>query len=163
MSTRLPKSLQLELKKRLPFESLEEETNLNILRTNDQFQNRLGRLLRQFGLTSSQYNILRILRGVGKPMSCLDIADRMIQVVPAMTGLIDRLEKQELVKRVRCTADRRVIFIELTEKAAELLKQVDQPLLDLHRKLVGHLTRVELKELSRLLEKARQSLRDESE
>jgi DNA-binding MarR family transcriptional regulator len=157
-----PNQLQRELKKKRPFESPEQEVNLNIIRTNDQFQNRFGRLFREFGLTSSQYNVLRILRGEGKPMPCLEIADRMVQVVPAMTGLVDRLEKQELVKRHRCLEDRRVIYIELTEKGLELLKQLDQPVIDLHRKLVGHLSRDELKELSRLLEKCRLSVSSES-
>ena len=91
--------LQNELKKKRPFDSPEQAAILNILRSSDQFQNRFGRLFRQFGLTPSQYNVLRILRGEGKPMPCLEIADRMIQVVPAITGLIDRLEKQQLVKR----------------------------------------------------------------
>ena len=150
--------LQHELKKRKPFESPEIEAILNILRTADQFQNRFGRLFREYGLTTSQYNVLRILRGEGKPLPSLEIADRMVQVVPAITGLIDRLEKQELVKRERCTEDRRVVYVELTKKAVELLKELDKPDVALHKQLIGHLTRKELKELSRLLEKARTSL-----
>ena len=149
--------LQRELRKKRPFESPEQEAVLNILRTNDQFQNRFGRLFREYGLTSSQYNVLRILRGEGKPLPCLEIGDRMIQVVPAMTGLLDRLEKQELIQRERCTADRRVVYVEITKKGIDLLKQLDQPVSDLHQHLIGHLNRTELKELSRLLEKARQS------
>jgi DNA-binding MarR family transcriptional regulator len=151
--------LQDELKKKRPFDSPEQEAILNILRTNDQFQNRFGRLFREYGLTSSQYNVLRILRGEGKPMPCLEIGERMIQVVPAMTGLLDRLEKQGLVRRERCTEDRRVVYVELTEKAKELLSQMDEPVDELHKQLMGHLTRPELKELSRLLEKARLSVR----
>ena len=153
-----PNQLQHELKKKHPFESSEQEATLTIIRTNDQFQNRFGRLFREHGLTSSQYNVLRILRGEGKPMPCLEIAERMVQVVPAMTGLIDRLEKQGLVRRDRCTEDRRVIFIELTDKGAALLQQLDGPVMELHRSLVGHLSQSELKELSRLLEKCRMSV-----
>ncbi len=149
--------LQRDLKKKRPFESLEQAAMLNILRTNDQFQNRFGRLFRAYGLTSSQYNVLRILRGEGRPMPCLEVADRMIQVVPAITGLIDRLEKQELVSRERCTEDRRVVYVEITEKALELLNKMDKPVNDLHKRLIGHLTRPELQELNRLLEKARTS------
>lgn len=150
--------LQHELKKKRPFESPEQEAVLNILRTSDQFQNRFGRLLREFGLTPSQYNVLRILRGEARPMPCLEIAARMIQVMPAITGLVDRLEKQELVERRRCVEDRRVVYIEITDKALALLIDLDEPVMDLHRNLIGHLSRSELKELSRLLEKARQSL-----
>lgn len=150
--------LQRELKKRRAFDSPQQEAVLNILRTNDQFQNRFGKLFRQYDLTSSQYNVLRILRGEGKPLPCREIGDRMIQVVPAMTGLIDRLEKQGLVRRERCAEDRRVIYIALTRKAAALLQKMAEPVLELERKLIGHLTRAELKELSRLLEKSRQSV-----
>lgn len=150
--------LQAELKKRRPFESPHQEAVLNVLRTNDQFQNKFGRLFRHYALTPSQYNVLRILRGEGKPMPCLEIASRMIQVVPAITGLIDRLEAQELVLRDRCIEDRRVVYITLTDKARKLLTQMDEPVMNLHRGLVGHLTQAELKELSRLLEKARERI-----
>jgi DNA-binding MarR family transcriptional regulator len=125
------------------------------LRTSDQLDNRLGRLFREHGLTSSQYNILRILRGEGKPLPSLEIADRMIQVVPAITGLIDRLESQELVTRRRCQEDRRVVYIEITEKATKVLADLDQPLDELHKSLMSNLNKNELSDLIRLLEKAR--------
>ncbi len=147
--------LQRELKKKRPFDSPEQEAVLNILRTNDQLQNRLGKFFREYGLTPSQYNVLRILRGEGQPMPSLEIGERMIQVVPAMTGLIDRLEKQGFVQRRRCHEDRRVVYVELTDKAKQLLAQIDGPLDALHSEVMGHLTHTELQELSRLLEKAR--------
>ena len=150
--------LQDELKKKQPFDLPEQEAMLNILRTSDRFQNRFGRLFREYDLTHSQYNVLRILRGERKPMPCLEIGDRMIQVVPAMTGLLDRLEKQGLVQRERCTEDRRVVYVDLTDAARELLKSMDDPVTELHKQLLGHLTQAELKELSRLLEKARISV-----
>jgi DNA-binding MarR family transcriptional regulator len=150
--------LQDELKKKRPFDLPEQEAMLNILRTSDQFQNRFGRLFREYDLTHSQYNVLRILRGEGRPMPCLEIGERMIQVVPAMTGLLDRLEKQGLVQRERCTEDRRVVYVELTDVARELLHRMDDPVNELHKQLIGHLTQGELKELSRLLEKARVSV-----
>lgn len=150
--------LQSELKKKRPFGSPEQEAILNLLRTNDQFQNRFLRLFRPHGLTPSQYNVLRILRGEGRPMPCLEVAERMIQVVPAITGLLDRLEKQQLVKRQRSTEDRRVVYVEITAKGLALLDEIDKPIDELHRSLIGHLTRSELKELSRLLEKARERL-----
>lgn len=147
--------LQKELKKKHPFSSPEQEAALNLLKTGDQFQNRFGRLFREYGLTPSQYNVLRILRGEGKPLPSLEIAERMIQVVPAITGLIDRLEKQGLVLRKRCENDRRVVHVSITDKALNILKQIDAPLHDLHQQLLGHLTRTELKQLNALLTKAR--------
>ena len=157
-----PPSLHQELRKKRPFDSAEEEANLNIARTSDQIQNRFGKLFREFGITPSQYNVLRILRGEARPLQCAEITERMVQVVPAMTGLLDRLEKQGLIVRTRSTDDRRVIFVEPTARALDLLKRLDQPVLRLNEKLLGHLTKTELKELSRLLEKARQAIAEES-
>ena len=150
--------LQRELKKKRPFDSPEQEAVINLLRTSDRFQNQFGKLFRQFGITASQYNVLRILRGEGQPMPCLEIADRMIQVVPAITGLLDRLEKQEFVVRRRCSEDRRVVYVELTDKARELLAKMDEPVMEMHRQLIGHLSPQQLKQLSRLLEQARRSV-----
>lgn len=150
--------LQHELKKKRPFESPEQEATLNILRTGDQLQIRFARLLREQGLTPSQYNILRILRGEGKPLPILEIASRTIAVVPGITGLIDRLEQAGFVNRVRCETDRRVIYVALAEHGTRTLAALDEPLNALHRKLLGHLTQAELKELSRLLEKVREPL-----
>lgn len=149
-------SLQRELKKKRPFESLEQEAMLNIVRTNDQHQIRFARLFRQHDLTLSQYNILRILRGEGAPLPSLEIASRTVTVVPGITGLIDRLEKSGFVVRERCAKDRRVIYVDLTEKGKKTLAELDEPLQELHQKLIGHLSKAELKELIRLLEKARE-------
>ena len=151
-----PGKLQQELKKRLPFQSLEQEAILNLARTNDQVQILFERLFRGYDeLTPSQYNILRILRGEGQPMQILEIAERTITVVPGITGLIDRLERKGLVRRERSTEDRRVIYVSITDKALEVLARIDAPLIKLHQDVVGSLAREELVELVRLLEKIR--------
>src|SRR5438034_6539855 len=106
--------LQHELKKKRPFESPEQEAALSLLRTNDQLQIRFTRLFRAHGLFPSQYNVLRILRGEGKPLPVLEIAARTVTVVPGITGLIDRLERAGFVHRVRCETDRVVIYVVLT-------------------------------------------------
>src|SRR5580692_5802847 len=132
--------LQHELKKKRPFESPGQEATLNIVRTSDRLQIRCARLLREHDLTPSQYNVLRILRGEGKPLPILEIASRTITVVPGITGLIDRLEKAGLVSRLRCEKDRRVIFVALTDQATKTLADLDEPLIALHQKLLGHLS-----------------------
>jgi DNA-binding MarR family transcriptional regulator len=151
-------TLQRELKKKKPFDVPEQEALLNLLRTADQLQIRFARLFRRFGLTPQQYNILRILRGEAKPLPILEIASRMITVVPGITGLIDRLEAAGLVQRKRCEEDRRVVYACITERATALLADIDRPLIDLHKELLGHMDRTELEQMSRLLEKARESL-----
>ena len=147
--------LARELKKRKPFELPEQEAYLNLIRTADQLQIQFVRLFRTHGITVQQYNILRIVRGEGQPLPVLDIAKRMVTVVPGITGLIDRLEEAGLVERKRCERDRRVVYVGTTAKGLKTLESLDRPVLELHRKLLGHLARAELKELIRLLEKAR--------
>src|SRR3989440_1182600 len=149
--------LQHELKKKRPFESPAEEAALNIVRTSDQVQIRCARLLREYGLTSpTQYNILRILRGEGKPLPILEIASRTITVVPGITGLIDRLEQAGVVNRARCEKDRRVIYVALADRGTTTLAALDEPLIALHHKLLRPLSQAELREVIRLLAKVRE-------
>jgi MarR family transcriptional regulator, 2-MHQ and catechol-resistance regulon repressor len=155
--------LQHELHKKQPFTSREEEAALNLARTNDQLHIRFVRLFREHGgLTASQYNILRILRGEGAPMRCLDIAARTVTVVPGITGLVDRLTAAGLVERERSVRDRREVYVSITEKGLKVLADLDEPVLELNRRALGHLSREELAELIRLLEKARQGAGDEA-
>jgi MarR family transcriptional regulator, 2-MHQ and catechol-resistance regulon repressor len=154
----VPSKLQREIKKRGPFASLEQEVLLNIARTDDQLQVRGERLLRDYGLTGAQYNILRILRGEGGPLPMQEIASRTVKVVPGITGLVDRLEAGGFVRRERSTEDRRVIFVSITARALETLARVDEPILAHEKKLLGHLSPAEQRELIRLLEKIREHL-----
>lgn len=149
--------LQAELKKRLPFARVEEEAVLNLARTSDQVQHRFEQLFRAHSLTGPQYNILRILRGEGKPLPILEIASRMITVVPAITGIIDRLERAELVVRRRCDKDRRVVYVELTAAGAARLGDIDAPLETLHRAAMAGLSESEQRQLIGLLERIRET------
>ncbi len=150
--------LHRELKKRGPFASLEQEAILSIGRTADQLFIRAERLLREHGLTGPQYNVLRILRGEGKPLPMQEIASRTVQVVPGITGLVDRLETAGLVRRERSTEDRRVIFVGITPTGLELLAKLDAPLPALEKKLLAGLAQGELRQLNDLLEKIRDHL-----
>jgi MarR family transcriptional regulator, 2-MHQ and catechol-resistance regulon repressor len=150
--------LQSELKKRRPFDSPEQEASLSIARTADRFGICFSRLFREFGLTPSQYNVLRILRGEGSPLPILEVADRMLAAVPGITGLIDRLEGMGHITRDRSTEDRRVVFVAITPKGLGLLGKLDEPVAALHKRLLGHMSPTELRQLIGLLEKARQPL-----
>jgi DNA-binding MarR family transcriptional regulator len=147
--------LRNELKKKAAFASEEEELYINILRTGDRLQIHFERLFRDFGLTPSQYNILRILRGEGAPLPILEIAGRTITAVPGITGLIDRLEKAGFVARKRCAEDRRVIYVAISARGLKTLGDLDGPLVELHRKLLGHLSRNDKKAAIELMEKCR--------
>ena len=152
------RNLKDELKKRGPFASPAEEATLSLVRTHDRLMLRCARLFREFGLTPSQYNILRILRGEGKPLPILEIAERTITVVPGITGLIDRLEAAGFVARQRCEEDRRVIFVALTAKGNAILADLDEPIRKLHALAHGRLSAAEIDKLIGLLAKVRASL-----
>ena len=151
--------LQHELKKKRPFESPEQEAILSIARTTDRFGSASPGCSGSIGLTPSQYNVLRILRGEGKPLPILEIAGRTITVVPGITGLIDRLEARAWSPGTRCDEDRRVVYVAITTKGLRPLATLDEPLGALHQQLMGHLSQGELKDLIRLLEKVRQQVR----
>jgi DNA-binding MarR family transcriptional regulator len=150
--------LQQEIKKKQPFDCPEQEAALNLVRTQDHIFVEFTRLFNEHGISPQQYNVLRILRGAGgEGLPCLEIADRMITRMPDITRLVDRLEEAGLVVRSRCRQDRRMVFVKITPPALELLARLDKPVLDLHKRTLGHLTRAELAELNRLLVKARRA------
>lgn len=150
--------LQDELKRPVPYASIQQETLLNLLRAGDQIENRLARLFRAHGLTVSRFNVLRSLAMADRPLTCGEIAERMIQIVPAITSLVDQLEKHSLVKRQRCSADRRVVYVSITSHGRKLSDSLAPSLLDLEKRLLKKLTAAELKSLLGLLEKTRESL-----
>lgn len=147
--------LQHELGKRNPFESLEQEATLNLLRTQDYLATEFTRLFEAHGLSGPQYNVLRILRGHGGGVPSNVIAGQMITRMPDITRLVDRLEKAGYVERGRIPEDRRVVLVKITPAGLELLRRLDQPVLDLHKQLLAHLSAAELEQLNALLVKAR--------
>ena len=144
-----------EQKTKRPVDTPAQVAIQSIQRTNDQMLNRFSQLFREYDLTPSQYNLLGILCSAGQPMSTHEIARRMDQGQSGMSGILGRLEKQGLITRQRGMSDQRIIYVEPSKSAGEVLKRLDVPVSELHQQLIGHLTREELKELVRLLEKAR--------
>jgi DNA-binding MarR family transcriptional regulator len=155
--------LERRIGKREPFGTREEAALLALLRTSDRVQALFARLFREHGLTPAQYNVLRILRGEGKPTPILEIAGRMLTATPGITGLIDRLEKLGLVRRERCESDRRVIYVAVAPKALEVLGRLDEPVRELHRRLLSPLSRADLETLIRLLDAIREPIEGPAE
>src|SRR6266536_5283270 len=109
------RSLQAELKQKVPFTSREQEAYLSLLRTADALQSSMESKLKEFGLTGTQYNALRILRGAGADgLPCSEVGERMITRDPDITRLLDRLQKRGLVERARGRGDRRVVYGKIT-------------------------------------------------
>lgn len=155
MTGKLRKAIQ----QNKPFASLEAEAVLNIIRTADALGRNGAEFLKSFDLTSTQFNVLRILRGAcDQGLNCREISERMIKFDPDVTRLLDRLEVRGLVARSRDSKDRRVITVRITAAASDILKQLDQKMIDLHKQQIGHLGERRLKILIGLLETARESL-----
>lgn len=139
-----------------PTLTLEHRTFIALLRAADSLGQEVEQLLKAAGLTGAQFNVLRILRGAEpEGLPCRGIGDRMISHDPDMTRLLDRLEKRSLISRERQTDDRRVIKARITPQALSLLKTLDQPVRDLHKRQFRHMPSARLKILSDLLEEVR--------
>ena len=153
----MAKKLQAEIKQKAPFASVEEEVYLNLLRTGDAISQHVEKLLRASGLSGTQYNVLRILRGAGtQGLTCGATGERMVTHDPDITRLLDRLEKRKLIMRSRDTRDRRVVTTRITAQGLRLLATLDEPVAELHRTLFRHMGRQDLKKLSSLLEEVRE-------
>jgi DNA-binding MarR family transcriptional regulator len=149
-------SLQAELKQRAPFTSREEEAYLSLLRTADALQAQVEARLKEFGLTATQYNALRILRGAGpEGLPCREIGERMITRDPDITRLLNRLEDRGLVERTRARHDRRVIYGKITGAGLKLLREMDGPIEKHSREMLRHLGGEKLKQLIELLQLVR--------
>ena len=135
--------------------SREEMAFLDLLRTTDVLSRRLALLLKTEDVSSTQYNVLRILRGAPDGLACGEIANRMITRDPDITRLLDRLEKRGLVARCRETADRRMVLTRITPEGLALLARLDQPVQEVHRRQLGHLGRERLRALAELLSDCR--------
>jgi DNA-binding MarR family transcriptional regulator len=133
----------------------EEAAYIDLLRTTDQLARRLVPVLKDADLSSTQYNVLRILRGAGQELPCGEIARRMVTRDPDITRLLDRLEKRGLISRRRETKDRRTVLTRITREGLSLLARLDKPVREAHRGQLGHLGREQLRHLSELLRRAR--------
>jgi len=139
-----------------PVSSLEEEAFVALLRTADQLQGRAAEMFKPHGLSPTQYNALRILRGAGpEGLACSEVGERMINRDPDVTRLLNRLERRGLIQRSRGQKDRRVIKTRITQAGLDLLKSLNREVGQLHRRLLGHLGEKRLESLIGLLEAAR--------
>jgi DNA-binding MarR family transcriptional regulator len=154
--THMPRGLQAELKQKLPFTSREQETYLSLLRTADALQTQVESRLKEFGLTGTQYNALRILRGAGpEGLPCREIGERMITRDPDITRLLNRLEDRGFVERRRAKNDRRVIYGKITAAGLKLLREMDGPIDKHGREMLRHVGQEKLKQLIELLGQVR--------
>ena len=153
------RSLLEELRQSKPFESPAQEAILALYRTSDLLRRQFNRVIEPYGISSQQYNVLRILRGAGDAGTpTLDIAERMVEQTPGITRLLDRLEAKHLVRRRRCPEDRRQVLCWITEAGLELLEKLDKPVSTMGPHLVRSLSKEEVRHLIEMLERVRSGL-----
>jgi len=145
-------TLREDLRQNKPFTTVYEEAFLNVARTSARLGDTIEDLLKEHGITGTQYNVLRILRGAEPDGLCRnELRDRMITRMPDMTRLLDRMEEAGLVTRSREREDRRMVLTRITARGLELLDELDAPIAANHKAQLGHLTSTQLRSLIDLL------------
>jgi len=150
-------TLRDEIRQRKPFTSLEQEAHLNVVRTAALLTDDIEQLLKPHGITATQYNVLRILRGAEAEGMCRnEVRDRMLTRMPDMTRLLDRMEEAGWVTRSREHEDRRMVMTTITPAGRRLLEKLDDVVIERHKHRFRRLDEKQLRALIDLLTSVRQ-------
>src|SRR5258708_1591579 len=146
-----------ELRQTKPFATLEEEALLSIVRTSAVLMDDFEQRLKPYGITATQYNVLRILRGSEPAGLCRnDLRDRMLTRMPDVTRLLDRMEEAGLVERARGDEDRRMVGTRITKEALRLLAKLDKVVADDQKRRFHGVNAKQIQSLIDLLSALRQ-------
>jgi DNA-binding MarR family transcriptional regulator len=131
-----------------------QKAMINLTYTHNWMTERFKTMLDRFDLTAQQFNILRILRGAGEPLSTLQIRERMLDKMSDTSRIVDRLILKKLVKKSVCEHDKRLVDVVITEAGLNLLNQIDKLNHEIDN-IISNLTSEEAEQLNRLLDKMR--------
>jgi DNA-binding MarR family transcriptional regulator len=129
---------------------------INLIYTYNWLNEKMKKVFDNESVTAQQYNILRILRGAGKPISTLQIRERMLDKMSDTSRIVDRLVLKGLAKKTVCANDKRLVDVSISPKGKTLLEKIDLYEKDMDA-ILGNLTDAEAKSLNKLLDKIRQS------
>jgi DNA-binding MarR family transcriptional regulator len=150
------KDLRSEIKQTRPFASLTQEAYLSVGRTWARLEHEMGEALKPFGVTPTQYNVLRILKGAGPAGLCRsEIMERMIARVPDATRLLDRMEAAGLIVRARDAEDRRFVTTRITDEGVRLVAETEEPVMARHGTQFDGVTERDLRHLVKVLAQIR--------
>jgi MarR family transcriptional regulator, 2-MHQ and catechol-resistance regulon repressor len=138
------------------FRNEHQKAGINIIYTFNWLTEQMKNLFEQHGLTSQQFNILRILRGAGQPLSTLQIRQRMLDKMSDTSRIVDRLILKGVVKKVTSKTDKRLVDVSITDKGKKLLAKLDEHQDEMDG-VLSNLSDSEAKTLNKLLDKIRQS------
>ena len=134
-----------------------QKSTINLIYTYNWINEKMKQILDRFQITSQQFNILRILRGAGEPLSTLQIRQRMLDKMSDTSRIVDRMVIKELVKKVVRVTDKRLVDVTLAEKGDLLLKEIDK-FQDEMDSILKNLTEQEARTLNMLLDKIRNAV-----
>lgn len=129
---------------------------INLIYTYNWMNEKMKKLFDKEDITGQQYNILRILRGAGKPISTLQIRERMLDKMSDTSRIVDRLVLKGLAKKTVCKTDKRLVDVSISAKGKTLLEKIDEHEKDMDA-VFGNLSDAEAKTLNKLLDKIRES------
>lgn len=148
--------IQQEIKQTRPFKTIGQEAAVALLRTADAVKNNVAKAIEPHGITLQQYNVLRILKGsYPNPLPTLEIGERMIERQPGVTRLLDRLAAKQLVRRKRCTKDRRLMHCWITDAGLQLLENLDPAINQADSQAMSSLPESEMRQLLKILQAIR--------
>ena len=141
--------------------ALEQEAFISLVRGYECLWSEQNKFFQRFDITPQQFNVLKILASrsdEGNGVACQAIGEQLLNRVPDITRLLDRLEQAGLIWRERCCADRRVVRTHLTDAGRAKVQEIGQPLREALKARFGHMTADEVRELGRLLNKMREPM-----
>jgi len=146
-------ALENEINQR-KFRNEYQKSAINLVYTYNWVTERITRIFDEWDITAQQFNILRILRGAGQPLSTLQIRQRMLDKMSDTSRIVDRLVKKGLVKKGVCKMDRRLVDVIITDKGKKLLEKIDE-YSDQMDGIMKNLTEEDARTLNELLDKIR--------
>ena len=148
-----------ERKQQKPFGSAQHEAHANIVRTSNLLVGAFDQLLKPYGITGTQYNVLRILRGAEPEGLCRNaVRDRLLSRMPDATRLLARMERAGLVTRARADEDRRSVTTRISDKGQRLVDALDEKIAKEHQRRLGHLSQKQVRKLIKLLTLVRETI-----
>jgi len=138
-----------------PFASSHQRAVVNLIYTSNWLRDHMKAVLKPYGITNQQYNVLRILKGAKEPLSTSIIRERLLDKMADTSRLVDRLAQKGYVSKNQCPNDKRLVDIQLSKAGGELLKVVNKHVKS-NNDVVLNLTQKEADQLSYLLDKARE-------
>jgi len=138
------------------FRNEHQKAAINLIYSYNWMNEQMKPFFERVDITSQQFNILRILRGAGAPLSTLQIRQRMLDKMSDTSRIVDRLIAKGLVKKVVCKSDKRLVDVSITDKGKKLLEKTDKHEAEMDA-LLGALSEADAKTLNKLLDKLRNS------